>query len=1031
MGPAGSGKTTLATTYIESISLPCIWYHIDAGDNDPATFFYYLGQSVLGHLKKMPMQLPPFTPEYVFGADVFSRRYFEQIGNWLEPPAIFVFDNYQYIASESPLHNLIRTGITHLPSGFRAIVLSRTAPPPAFARMKANCRLGTIVWEDLRLDPNETSEIIDLRAKTPVSKKIKKEIHERTQGWAAGLSLFLQFMTTKQNNFHFPDKTPEEIFDYFAEEVFNSISPETKKFLVKTSFLYDIKVDHALALTGNPNAKNILQNIQRLNFFIEQPDEKGETFRFHPLFREFLQNKSDNLLNHEELLHTKKTAGSLLERSNNIEEAIFLYLSSQDYGSAIRIIMRNALTLIEQGRNNLLLEWLAYLPESLRADAPWLLYWKGVALISFDPLLSVKIFEDAYQLSVKKQDIICKLLSFGGILDAVFYAGEDFTVLDKWLDKLDNLKTEIESCPDIDIQLRVAASVTIALTMRRPQNPIIEVWAERIFYQKISLQNVEIIVNFLCQIAWYYYCYQANLSKAKAVFDKINFLTKENPVSPVQILNRYVVEVTLHAVFGNTYQCSQVLSEALSLSEKSGVHLFDFMLIGHQISNALNQNDLEEAQKLLKILEKWDRPIRFWDESFYHFLKARTALIKEDFNEAAFHAKISMKSEDKIGSPVGKALTRIILAQIFHAQGKVTDASALLEEVLKLSKKHASTTFTFFAYFLKAQFSLTEGDANAAASWLKKLGEQAKNTGFVNTYVDQPSVTAGLCVFAIENKIETKYFNYVVQTRNLVPSKVPIHLENWPWSLKIYTLGQFRIEIKNQTLTFVGKVQEIPLRLLKLIFTLGGTDVPEEQLSDILWPDADGYSAHRAFSTAIYRLRNLLKIKNLLPMAGKKVSLDKRLCWVDSWAFEKITNEVLVFKDSTNFVFDAEKILKKIEKSISLYQGEFLKLEDWGAPILSARERLRSLFIQMIESIGDLLEKTGRWEEAIKLYKRGLSRDGFVEKFYQRLMICYSNIGHEAEACIVFDRCRKMMLSEFGIEPGRKTLEIRSVIKHR
>lgn len=81
-----------------------------------------------------------------------------------------------------------------------------------------------------------------------------------------------------------------------------SISSEAKEFLVKTSFLSDIKVDQAVAMTGNVNATDILQNIQQLNFFINQPDETGVTFRFHPLFRVFLQNKAEKLLSFEELL---------------------------------------------------------------------------------------------------------------------------------------------------------------------------------------------------------------------------------------------------------------------------------------------------------------------------------------------------------------------------------------------------------------------------------------------------------------------------------------------------------------------------------------------------------------------------------------------------------------------------------------------------------------------------------------------------------------------------------------------------------
>ena len=45
VGPPGAGKTTLAASYLEEAGLPAIWYQVDAGDSDPATFFYYLKQA--------------------------------------------------------------------------------------------------------------------------------------------------------------------------------------------------------------------------------------------------------------------------------------------------------------------------------------------------------------------------------------------------------------------------------------------------------------------------------------------------------------------------------------------------------------------------------------------------------------------------------------------------------------------------------------------------------------------------------------------------------------------------------------------------------------------------------------------------------------------------------------------------------------------------------------------------------------------------------------------------------------------------
>ena len=37
-GPAGAGKTSLLASYLKIRKLPCLWYQVDAGDADLATF---------------------------------------------------------------------------------------------------------------------------------------------------------------------------------------------------------------------------------------------------------------------------------------------------------------------------------------------------------------------------------------------------------------------------------------------------------------------------------------------------------------------------------------------------------------------------------------------------------------------------------------------------------------------------------------------------------------------------------------------------------------------------------------------------------------------------------------------------------------------------------------------------------------------------------------------------------------------------------------------------------------------------------
>src|SRR4030067_1315859 len=77
--PPGAGKTTLVTTYLDEKKLPCIWYQIDEGDGDIASFFHSMGIAAkqANPRKKKPM--PNLTPEYLLGLANFTRNYFREM----------------------------------------------------------------------------------------------------------------------------------------------------------------------------------------------------------------------------------------------------------------------------------------------------------------------------------------------------------------------------------------------------------------------------------------------------------------------------------------------------------------------------------------------------------------------------------------------------------------------------------------------------------------------------------------------------------------------------------------------------------------------------------------------------------------------------------------------------------------------------------------------------------------------------------------------------------------------------------------
>jgi len=89
--------------------LRTIWYRVHEEDVDPATFFHYFGMAVDAVApRKRRAALPHLTPEYLLNLPAFSRRYFEQVYQRLQAPALLVLDNYQEVPREAALHEVIR-----------------------------------------------------------------------------------------------------------------------------------------------------------------------------------------------------------------------------------------------------------------------------------------------------------------------------------------------------------------------------------------------------------------------------------------------------------------------------------------------------------------------------------------------------------------------------------------------------------------------------------------------------------------------------------------------------------------------------------------------------------------------------------------------------------------------------------------------------------------------------------------------------------------------------------------------------------
>ena len=104
-----------------------------------------------------------------------------------------------------------------------------------------------------------------------------------------------------------------------------------------------------------------------------------------------------------------------------------------------------------------------------------------------------------------------------------------------------------------------------------------------------------------------------------------------------------------------------------------------------------------------------------------------------------------------------------------------------------------------------------------------------------------------------------------------------------------------------------------------------------------------------------------------------------------------------------------------------MYKGLFLPSDTHCAWTASTRERLRDKFRHLVILLGAHLEQAGQWKNAAEHYQKAIEKDSLAEAFYQRLMICYQQLGQRAQGIEVYQRLKNALSAAFGIGPSPLT----------
>lgn len=383
--PAGYGKTTLVSSWLQETKIPSAWLSLDGSDNDPIRFLQYLLAALLPIAPGIESDLLGMlqgiqTSQFETAINLMTNELVSFSG-----PFVLVLDDFHVIHSEDVL-KIFSYLLEHLPPQMHLMVLTRTDPPLPLSRLRVRGQLLDIRADQLRFTQVEIANFLNDAIGLILSTNDLSAMEARTEGWIAGLQLAALSMQGCKDIHGFVSAftgSHHYIMDYLAEEVLRLQPKNVSVFLLQTSILDRLCGPLCEAVViANINepvdGQAMLEALEEMNLFVIPLDDERNWYRYHHLFADVLRKRLEHQYPHM-LPELHRRASLWYEQNGFIAESVQQALLAGDQERAAQMIEENGCSLLISGEVATLLNW-ADAIEFQSESRPWLAIQKAWAL---------------------------------------------------------------------------------------------------------------------------------------------------------------------------------------------------------------------------------------------------------------------------------------------------------------------------------------------------------------------------------------------------------------------------------------------------------------------------------------------------------------------------------------------------------------------------------------------------------------------------------------------------------------------------
>jgi LuxR family maltose regulon positive regulatory protein len=1013
--PAGYGKTSLLIDLAQNAQMTVCWLSLDLLDRDPQRFIAYLIASLamrfpgIGETSRLQLnQLKSMEQDAESLLITLTNELYEQTEN----DFLLILDDYHLVDDVPAIAAFLNRFLELVLENCHIILSSRTLPAlEDVTIMVAREQVAGLSQDELAFVPREVQALYAQNYHQHLSEEAADHIVEQTRGWVTGMLLSNLSGTTRVSGV--------DTFTYLGNQVLNHQPDYVREFLMRTSLPEEFNAEFCEIVLGPlhsepQNWPELMALIFEKNLFV-LPLADGRWLRYHPLFREFLQDRLKKERPHEVRPILERMVKAY-EKVGEWEKAYFTCKQLNDVDALCGVIERagtpmlfNALVTLEG--------WINSLPPAMIRSRPGLISLRG-------PILAMKgNLQESKELLDRAVAIYRSDGNPHGLLLALIRRANTLRISGDYTASLADVQEALSLAEtDTGLQIYYAESLRLkGLNLHRLGESRQAVDAlERSLSLYTALNETSRIPTILMETSMVH-ADIGDLESAKRSYLEVLRLRKAEGdlYAQAETLNNLGV---LYHQLGEYELASEMFENGLACARKSRnqraegliltglgdlygeVEEFDVALESYQqaeevasglpgffISSyliiaraglALSQGDLEKAASTVKMFrKKMKASPSAYERGHWNLIEARLHLMKMEPRKAIPLLKECQDFFTRDGRGQETIWSTIWLTAAYEQTGRREEACAQIREVL--SGANISNHVLLIA-------------VRQAGSWLKEL-QNDRQIGRQLGGLLEKSQRLTVRLPSIRRTLR----------RHAQSIQVP------PASLSIRAFGRPEISVNGRQLTMSDwRTQSV--RDLFFFFLLNQEMVTKEQLSNSLWPDtSDSQILKARFKNEIYRLRRAAG-KNVIVFEEEYYCFNRSLDY--EYDVEAFDSHILRARRAE----DTNSRVAHLQKAVDLVTGPYLVDVDaeWADP---ERERLNQLYVSALEELAQLYLDTNQLDLCLRICKSVLDKDPYHEVIYQMEMRAYAALGDRAAVARRYQACKKALKEGLGLAPSNET----------